>query len=278
MPYLDLASHRLHYRIDGDSAGKPWLMFCNSLGTDLSMWDRQASALSQTYRVLRYDRRGHGLSSVPPAPYALSDLGHDVLALLDALNIDRAHFCGLSIGGLTGQWLAVHAGDRLGKVVLCATAARIGTRESWDSRMEAVRKDGLGPLVAATAERWFSPAFIAGNPDTVGNVLDRFAATLPEGYAGCCAALADSDLRGKLHRVANPVLAISGEDDPVCPPSDLEAISAAVERGQHVSLAGRHIFNIESSTPFDAVLSDFLGPCSSNLSAGFYPPGHFRGA
>jgi 3-oxoadipate enol-lactonase len=257
MPYLDLANHRMHYRIDGD-AGKPWLTFCNSLGTDLTMWDRQASALSRTHRVLRYDRRGHGLSSTPPAPYALSDLGNDVLALLDALRIDRTHFCGLSIGGLTGQWLAVHAGDRLGVVVLCATAARIGTPESWQARMDSVRSEGLQALAAATAERWFSPGFIASEPEAADSVLERFSATRPEGYIGCCAALARGDLRGEIGRISNSVLAVSGDDDPVCPPSELEAIAGAVQRGRHVSLVGRHIINIEAATSFNAVLSDFL--------------------
>jgi 3-oxoadipate enol-lactonase len=260
MPYLDLASHRLHYRTDGDAADKPWLTFCNSLGTDLTMWDRQAVALSHSYRVLRYDRRGHGLSSTPSAPYALADLGNDVLALLDALGIARTHFCGLSIGGLTGQWLALHAGDRLGRIVLCATAARIGTRASWSARIEAVQADGLGALAAATAQRWFTPAFIAAEPGTVGAVLERFAATSPEGYTGCCAALADADLREDIARIPNPVLAISGEDGPVWPPSELKAVAATVQRGRHVSLAGRHIVNIESSSSFNAALIDFLEP------------------
>src|SRR3546814_6307581 len=111
MAFLDLPTHRLHYRVDGDSG--PWLTFCNSLGTDLHMWDRQAEALSGKFRVLRYDRRGHGESTAAPAPYSLADLGGDVLALLDALRIERTHFCGLSIGGLVGQWLGVHAGERL---------------------------------------------------------------------------------------------------------------------------------------------------------------------
>ncbi|UJW77023.1 3-oxoadipate enol-lactonase [Rhizobium sp. SL42] len=258
MPYLDLAGHRLHYRIDGDVAGRPWLLFCNSLGTDLGMWDRQVAALTQTYRVLRYDRRGHGRSSAPPARYALSDLGGDVLALLDALNIDRVHFCGLSIGGLTGQWLAIHAGDRLGKVVLCATAARIGTSDGWEDRMQAVRKSGLGGLVVATSDRWFTPDFTLAEPELVGGILDRFAATSPEGYVGCCSALADADLRGELDRIYHSLLTVSGEDDAVCPPSDLKAIAANVQRGRHVALAGRHIVNIESSAAFNAVLSDFL--------------------
>jgi 3-oxoadipate enol-lactonase len=258
VPDLDLATHRLHYRIDGDATGRPWLLFCNSLGTDLGMWDRQVASLSQTYRVLRYDRRGHGLSSAPPAPYALSDLGGDVLALLDALNIDQVHFCGLSIGGLTGQWLAINAGARFGKIVLCATAARIATRESWEARMETVRKDGLGGIVAATAERWFTHGFITAEPEVVRGVLDRFAMTSSEGYIGCCAVLCEADLRGELGRISHSLLAVSGEDDPVCPPADLNAIAVNVPGGRHVSLPGRHMVNIESSSSFNAALLDFL--------------------
>ncbi|KJF65587.1 3-oxoadipate enol-lactonase [Rhizobium nepotum] len=262
MPYLDLTSHRLHYRIDGDTddgTGKPWLMFCNSLGTDLRMWDAQVVELSRHYRMLRYDCRGHGLSSAPPAPYTLTDLGNDVIALLDALDIARAHFCGLSIGGLTGQWLGLHARERFGKIVVCATAARIGTAESWSARIEAVRENGLGGLTAVTAMRWFTPVFNAAEPAIVGRILDSFAATSIDGYIGCCAALAGSDLRKDIDKIANPLLAISGEDDPVCPPSELEAIAAGVRQGRHVSLPGRHIVNVESASVFNPVLLEFFG-------------------
>ncbi|OCP35850.1 3-oxoadipate enol-lactonase [Ensifer sp. LC163] len=262
MAYLDLPSHRLHYRIDGAATGgsdKPWLMLCNSLGTDMHMWDAQVDALSRQYRVLRYDRRGHGRSSAPRPPYTLADLGGDALALLDALDIERTHFCGLSIGGLTGQWLGIHAGERLGKVAVCATAAKIGTAESWAARIEAVRAEGLGALIPATAERWFTPQFNVSEARDVAKVLDSFVATSPDGYAGCCAALATADLRKDLVRIANPLLAISGEDDPVCPPSDLESIAGRVQRGLHLSLPGRHIANIESASLFNAVLLEFLG-------------------
>ena len=258
MPVLSLASHRLHYRIDGDTGDKPWLLFCNSLGTDLTMWDAQANALSGDFRVLRYDRRGHGLSSAPSSPYALADLGRDVIALLDALDIDETHFCGLSIGGLTGQWLGIRAGHRFGKIAVCATAAKIGTAEGWVSRMEAVRANGLAGLVAATAERWFSPAFAAAEPAVVGKVLDSFVATSIDGYAGCCAALAGADLQADIARIENPLLAISGADDPVCPPADLEKIAVTVKQGRHVSLPGRHIVNMESASAFNAVLAGFL--------------------
>ncbi|WP_370059592.1 alpha/beta fold hydrolase [Sinorhizobium fredii] len=152
MPYLDLASHRLHYRIDGDthdSQSKPWLIFCNSLGTDLHMWDAQVAGLWQHFRMLRYDRRGHGLSSVPPPPYGLADFGNDVLALLDALQIRRAHFCGLSIGGLTGQWLGIHAGHRLGNIALCATSAQ----DRYGRKLDRAQRRRAGERTCDTDRR-----------------------------------------------------------------------------------------------------------------------------
>ncbi|HEV7309450.1 3-oxoadipate enol-lactonase [Ensifer sp.] len=259
MAFLDLPTHRLHYRIDGDQKGSaPWLVFCNSLGTDLTMWDAQIAALSPHFRVLRYDRRGHGRSSAPPPPYTIADLGRDVVSLLDFLEIERTHFCGLSIGGLTGQWLGVHAGKRLDKIIVCATAARIGTPQSWAARIDSVRADGLAPLSAATSERWFSPEFAASNRQAVERVLESFGATAIDGYIGGCAALADADLREDIAGIANPVLAISGGGDPVCPPSDLEAIASRVQRGRHLSLQGRHIVNIEAADAFNAALLDFL--------------------
>ena len=256
--FLDLPTHRLHYRIDGERG--PWLLFCNSLGTDLHMWDAQAQALSSSFRVLRYDRRGHGRSSAPPPPYSLADLGGDVLALLDALQIERVNLCGLSIGGLVGQWLGVHAGERLQRLVVCATAARIGTPESWQARSTQVREEGLSPLLDATAERWFSAAFRATQPAVVDDILQRFAATAVDGYRGCCDALATADLRPDLARIKVPLLAISGDDDPVCTPADLQHIADQVADGRHQSLPGRHIVNIESAAAFTTTLTTFLTP------------------
>lgn len=258
MPELHLPTHRLHYRIDGGAGEKPWLTFCNSLGADLHMWDAQIAGLSDDFRILRYDRRGHGRSGAPQPPYTLADLGGDVIALLDALGIARTHFCGLSLGGLTGQWLGLHAGARIDRIAVCATAARIGTAESWTARIEDVRRNGLQGLVPATAERWFTPAFRAARLLELDAILRSFAATSPEGYAGCCAALAGADLRKELGQIANPVMAISGADDPVCPPADLAAIAVAVQDGRHISLPGRHLVNLESAGPFNTVLKDFL--------------------
>ncbi|MEN1944567.1 3-oxoadipate enol-lactonase [Luteimonas sp. MJ293] len=256
MALLELSTHQLHYRVDGDAG--PWVVFCNSLGTDLHMWDAQVEALSTRFRVLRYDRRGHGRSTAAPGPYTLADLGGDVLALMDALEIERAHFCGLSIGGLVGQWLGIHAPERIERLVVCATAVKIGTAESWNQRIALVQDKGLTPLLDATADRWFTPDFIAANPGVVKDILARFAAVSAEGYAGCCAALAGADLGAQINRIGVPVLAISGDDDPVCTPDDLQAIADGVADGRHLSLPGRHIVNIESAEAFSAALADFL--------------------
>lgn len=255
---LELPSHRLHYRIDG-RPGRPWLLLCNSLGTDLHMWDAQIADLGEDFRVLRYDRRGHGGSGTPPPPYTIADLGGDALALLDALGVEHVHFCGLSIGGLVGQWLGLHAASRLDRLVLCATAARIGTRESWQARDAQVREQGLAGLVEATAQRWFTPAFLEARPEVAEAILATFRATSADGYRGCCAALAEVDFRPHLHRIGVPVLAVSGNDDPVCPPADLQAIADGVADGRHVSVPGRHICNVESPQAFNAAVRAFLG-------------------
>ena len=258
MPLLDLDQHRLHYRLDGTDADKPWLIFCNSLGTDLRMWDGKIEALADDFRILRYDRRGHGLSSAPPSPFTLSELAEDVIALMDHLAIEQAHFCGLSIGGLVGQWLAIHAGHRFDKLVFCATAARIGSPASWQERIDVVACDGLSSLLAGTADRWFTPQLRAAEPEVIRKLLLTFSQTTLDGYLGCCAALRDADLRSDLPRIHQPVLAVSGQDDPVCSASDLELIAISVPYGRHLPLPGRHIVNLEAAGHFNAALLEFL--------------------
>ncbi len=257
MPFLELESHRLHYRIDG-VVDAPWLTFCNSLGTDLHMWDRQVDALSARFRILRYDRRGHGQSSAAPGLYSVAGLGADVVALWDHLGVERSHFCGLSIGGLTGQWLGVHAGERLHTLTVAATAAKIGTLESWNTRIAQVQRDGLLPLREGTAERWFTPAFAHAEPAVVEDILQRFVATDVGGYIGCCHAVATADFRDQLGRIPVPTLAIAGDDDPVCPPADLDAIAQRVADGRAIAVPGRHICNIESAEAFTAALAAHL--------------------
>ena len=259
MPQLDLTSHRINYRVDGGAG--PWLVFCNSLGTDYTMWDAQVAGLADHFQILRYDRRGHGASGAPQGPYTMDDLGGDVLALMDALDIGRAHFCGLSIGGLTGQWLAINAPERFDRMAFCATAARIGSANGWADRIAAVRAHGVASLAAGTRERWFTPEFAVENPTIVAGIIDRFVTTDADAYAACCAALAEADFRDALSEIANPVLAIAGADDPVCPPSDLAVIADTVQAGKLCILDGRHIVNVEAATAFNAALAAFLtGP------------------
>lgn len=257
MSFLDLPRHRVHYRLDGRE-GQPWLTFCNSLGTDLHMWDEQIEALAPHYRILRYDRRGHGDSGTPAGPYRIEDLGGDVLAIWDALGIERSHFCGLSIGGLTGQWLGLHAAERLDRLVLAATAQKIGTEASWQARIEQVRSQGLTALVEATVARWFTPAFVALHPQRMDIIAAEFVSTSPEGYIACCEAVASADFRGELGTITAPLLAIAGDDDPVCPPSDLRELATATPHGSYIQVTGRHICNIESAQVFNRALMDFL--------------------
>lgn len=257
MPFIDMTSHRLHYRLDGRE-GQPWLTFCNSLGTDLHMWDDQVAALGDDFRILRYDRRGHGASTAPPPPYAMADLGTDVLALWDALGIEASHFCGLSIGGLTGQWLALEAPQRLQRAVLCATAASIGTPEGWRDRIEQVEHEGLTPLMEDTVRRWFRPEFVQLHPQHVDMVMASFISTAPEAYIGCCAAVSGADFHARLDQITVPLLAVAGSEDPVCPPNDLRQIAYAAPDGDFAQVDGRHLCNMESPTAFNRLVRDFL--------------------
>ncbi|KQZ46741.1 3-oxoadipate enol-lactonase [Rhizobium sp. Root149] len=254
--FLDLGTHRLRYRLAGETG--PWLLFSNSLGTNLSMWDAQIADLSHEFRILRYDTRGHGESSAPRAPYTLAELGGDILALLDALDIDRANFCGISLGGLTGQWLGINAADRLDRIVLCATAARIGSAESWNARIVTVKEKGLSVLREATLERWFTPQYYLAEQDKVDRLLESLISTAEEGYIGCCSALAAADFHDNLPAIYHNVLCISGDNDPVCPPSELQQIAASVQNGQHSTLPGKHIVNVESAKSFNKVVRDFF--------------------
>lgn len=223
-----------------------------------AQWDAQIEALAPYYRVLRYDRRGHGASSAAPGPYRIADLAGDVLALLDALSVQRTHFCGLSIGGLTGQWLGMHAGARLHTLSVCATAAKIGTEDGWQARIAQVRAEGLAGLLAGTRERWFTPAFVDMQPAAVEAILATFLATDAQAYVACCEAVASADFRGALGAIATPLLALAGHDDPVCPAEGLQAIAAQAARGSFAQVHGRHLCNLESPHAFNDALLRFL--------------------
>ena len=260
MGSVKLAEGELNYQLDGPE-NAPVLVLSNSLGTNLHMWDTQIAAFTEHFRVLRYDTRGHGKSLVTEGPYSIEQLGQDVLALLDALNIDKAYFCGLSMGGLIGQWLAINAGERLHKVIVCNTAAKIGTPQIWNPRIEMVLRDGAAAMVGlrdASIERWFTPAYAKANPETAKRITDMLAATSPQGYAANCGAVRDADYREQLGAVTVPMLVISGTEDAVTPPAGGHFIQQNVPGAQYAEFHAAHLSNVEVGEPFSRCVIDFL--------------------
>lgn len=247
----------LNYTMTGPE-GAPVLVLSNSLGTTLDMWAPQVDALSKHYRVLRYDTRGHGGSFVPLGAYTLDELGRDVIALLDALQIERAHFCGISMGGLTGQWLGRYASERIDRLIVANTAARVGTLEGWRERAALVRAHGMADVAAGAAGRWFTADFVAREPGIVQRLTDGLRATSAQGYAGCCDALALADLRGEIDRIAVPTLVVAGRCDPVTTVDDARFIAERVAGAHRVTLEASHLSNIEAAAAFNAAVLAFL--------------------
>lgn len=249
----------VHHSLEGPE-GAPVVVFSNSLGTTGAMWDAEAAALSDRFRVLRYDTRGHGETPAAPGPYTVGDLAGDVLALLDRLELERVSFCGLSIGGMTGMWLGVHAPERIERLVICCTGMHLPTAEMWTERAALVRQKGMGEVIDATMERWFTPAFPERSPEVVERIREIFLTTDPEGYAGCCEALAEFDMRGQLEAITAPTLVIAGEDDPVGTPERAAAIGEEIEGSRVVILPdARHLAAVEQADAVTRELEQHLG-------------------
>lgn len=210
-------SCEVHHELSGP-VGAPVVAFSNSLGTDLSMWDPQAARISERMRVLRYDQRGHGRSPVPDGPYSIEDLGSDLVALLDRLEIKRASLCGLSIGGMTCIWAAANVPDRVERLAVCCSSAHLDPEGSYRERAAVVRERGLESIAEAVLARWFTDGYAKTEPEVVERRRQNLLQTPREGYAGCCEALAGLDLRSSLSDVTAPTLVISGRDDPATPP------------------------------------------------------------
>ena len=257
MPILKLDAGDFYYSLEGP-VDAPVLVLSNSLGTTMAMWDSQVEVLRPRYRVLRYDTRGHGRSLASAAPCTLQMLGQDVLHLLDALKIDKFHFCGISMGGLTGLWLALHAGDRLQKLVVADSAARIGSADGWRARAQLVRESGMAEVAAGAPGRWFTAAFIAQAPDLVQQHVATLGASSPAGYAACCLALADADLRSEIAEIKAPTLLIVGVHDPVTTTGDARFLQDAIAAAQYAELNASHLSNIEASADFNRLLLRFL--------------------
>jgi 3-oxoadipate enol-lactonase len=255
--FVDVDDGRIHYRIDGED-GAPVVVLSNSLGTDLAMWDSQIAAIARSFRVVRYDTRGHGRSTATPGPYDIGRLGRDVLSLLDQLEIERAHFCGLSLGGITGMWLGIHAPERLQRLVLANTAARIGPPENWNTRIAKVQAGGMASISQAVLERWFTTGFIAKHPDTWAMMRKMMERTPAEGYMACCAAIRDMDQRDAIAAISAPTLVIAGTQDVATPAADGRFLAEHIKGAAYIELNAAHLSNIEAAPGFTAALLAFL--------------------
>jgi 3-oxoadipate enol-lactonase len=257
MPIAHVNGGHLHYQFEG-RANAPALVLSNSLATNFSMWDAQMPELHKHFRVLRYDTRGHGQSEVTPGPYSFEQLGRDVLALADEADIGNFAFCGLSMGGVTGMWLGIHAGKRLHKLVLCSTAAKIGNADTWNARIEAVRKGGTKSIAAATTERWFTAGFREREPQTVERTRQMVESTSTEGFIACCEALREADFREGISAIRTPTLVISGTHDTGTTPADGKFLAKQINGARYVELDAAHLLNIEQHDRFTKEISDFL--------------------
>jgi len=257
MPYLQHDDARIHYEIEGPP-NAPVVVFSNSLGTDLSMWDGQAPVLANRFRVLRYDTRGHGQTSVTPGPYRLEQLAGDVIALLDSLAVKRATFCGLSMGGQTGLWLAIHHPDRIDRLVACNTGAKIGNAETWAARISGVRSGGMKAAAATVMERFLSPEFRARCPGITAALQQKLERTSPDGYVACCEAICDADVTADVDAIAAKTLVITGSKDPSTPPPLGQFLRDHIAGAQYAELLSAHLSNIEAPAEFNAELVRFL--------------------
>jgi len=257
MLFAELPNGRMHYAWEGP-IDAPVLVLSNSLGTDLSMWDVQMPTFVRHFRVLRYDTRGHGASAVTAASSALAGHGQDLIDLLDHLGVKRAHFCGLSMGGMIGMWLAAHAPAYLDRMILCSTAARIDPPDMWTARVAAVRAGGMGVIAEAVVARWFTAGFLAQSPAVVGDARRMLTRTPVDGYCACCTAIRDADLTADLSLIRAPTQVIVGVHDAATPPGDSQFVVSRIRGAGYLELDAAHLVNMEAAAFTDAVVR-FLG-------------------
>lgn len=248
---------RTHYQIEG-TPNSPVLVFSNSLGANLSMWDAVVPLLLPYFQILRYDTRGLGKSEVTEDSYSVAQLGQDVIALIDELGFEKVHFCGLSMGGQIGQWLGIHHSNRLHKLVLCNTAAHIGTADGWNQRIELIQKEGLQAIWGNTQKVWLRDRFIMDNPALMSQLEAMFLQNKVLGYANCCAAVRDADFRNNLASITTETLVLTGDEDPATTVLDARFIAENIPHSQLAILPARHIPSIEQPTAFAEILVGFL--------------------
>lgn len=248
---------RIAYRLDGRE-GAPVLLLSNSLGTAMAMWEPQMAVFSGHFRVLRYDSRGHGRSGVPVGGYSIDRLGRDVVELLDGLGIGRVSFCGLSKGGMVGQWLGWRAPERLDRLILANTSACMGPPAGWDERIRTVLAEGMAAMAEPVLQRWFRPAFLDAAPQAVAPVRAMLLATSPAGYAGCCAAIRDMDQRPLLPLIQAQTLVIGGTEDPATPIEHAERLVHGIPGARLVALDAAHLSNVEQPHAFARAVLEFV--------------------
>ncbi|MBZ5720155.1 MAG: 3-oxoadipate enol-lactonase [Acidobacteriia bacterium] len=260
MPFATIQNARMFYRLQGNP-GRPVLILSHSIGTDHAMWDPQVADLLPYFQVLRYDTRGQGASDAPPGEYSIETLGRDILGLADSLKISHFAFCGLSLGGAVGQFVAAHAPERVTHLVLANTSPQFGPRGNWETRIAAVLKDGMAAIVDMAMQRFFSPNTLANEHPQAASIRSVLLGTDPVGYAGCCAALRDADHKDLLRRIETPTLVIVGDRDVSTPWSGHgEVLVREIPGAKVLHLATAHLSNIERPRSFTAALLEFLRP------------------
>jgi 3-oxoadipate enol-lactonase len=257
MPTIDADGCPINVEVEG-RADAPVLMLSNSLGTDLHMWDSQIPEFTKHFRVVRYDRRGHGKSGAPKGPYSFERFGRDILAVIDALKFKSMNWCGLSMGGMEGQWLGAIAPDRIVKLVLANTNYYYADKAPWADRIRAVHEKGLASFVDANMQRWFTKGFIDRAPQAIERMKKMFLASNPQGYAACVGAVRDIDFRASNPRITAPTLVIVGKHDPATPPQNGEDIARAIPGAELVAFDAAHISNIEQPKAFAEAVLNFL--------------------
>jgi len=257
MPKINADGCTIHVELEGP-ARAPVLMLSNSLGTNLHMWDEQVEPFTRHFRLVRYDRRGHGQSDVPKGPYSMERFGRDALAILDGLNIERVHWCGLSMGGMVGQWLGVHAPNRIDKLILSNTSCYFPDRSMWDGRIRLVREKGLAGIVDANMERWFTRPFRERSPQAVARIREMFLATSVDGYIACGEAIRDMDHRPLLANITRPTLVIAGRHDPATTLEAGEFLAQHIPGAKLAVLDAAHIANVEQPQAYADTVLGFL--------------------
>jgi 3-oxoadipate enol-lactonase len=258
MPTVHADGCLINYQVEGRTDA-PVLILCNSIGTNLHMWDDQAPLFAERFRLVRYDRRGHGKSGAPKGSYTMDRLGRDALAVADAVGAKRFNWCGLSMGGMVGQWLGANAPDRIDRLVISNTHFYYDDKAPWNERIKFVSEKGLGALADTMMERWFTTPFRERSPEKVARVRAMFVATPADGFIGCAQAVRDMDFRDSNKRIVAPTLVIGAAKDIATPPSWGEAIAREINGAKFASIPdASHLANIEQSKLYSELVLGFL--------------------